>query len=267
MSTAAALARSCHLGPSIAVTSIALLLGISAELEAASLVLVGATVLVGQLSIGWSNDWLDATRDLAAGRTDKPTATGSIRPSTLRVAALSAGSLALPLSLLAGWPGGWHLLLVGSGWAYNVRLKMSAWSPVPYAVGFGALPLYVLAVAGVAAQWWMPASGAALGVAAHFANAAPDVEQDRALGVFGLPQRIGARPSLITALALLACVGGVLLTQLGLDGPGLALAGALVALPLMVGTTLVLLGRIGRPAFSLVMVAAVVDVALLVVAT
>jgi 4-hydroxybenzoate polyprenyltransferase len=227
---------------------------------------VGATVLVGQLSIGWSNDWLDAARDVAAERADKPTAAGSVAPATLRLASLWAGVLSVPLSLLSGWSGVWHLLLVASGWAYNVELKKSIWSPVPYAVGFGALPVYVTAVAGESVRWWLPVAGGLLGVAAHFANAAPDVAQDRALGVLGLPQRIGARGSLVVALVLLGCAGGVLLSQAGLSGPVLVLGSALVVLPLIVGSVLVVRGRIGRPAFTVVMVAAVVDVALLVIA-
>ncbi|MCZ3386784.1 MAG: UbiA family prenyltransferase [Actinomycetia bacterium] len=266
MSGAVALLRSCHPGPTAAVTVIAALLGVSAGLSGGLLLAVIAAVLVGQLSIGWSNDWLDAGRDAAAGRTDKPAATGLVEPSTLRAAALWSGALSAPISLATGWGGGWHLLLVASGWAYNLGLKGTAWSPVPYAVGFAALPVYVTAVAGVGAPWWVPASGGTLGVAAHFANAAPDVEQDRAFGIRGLPQRIGARSSLVVALALLGCVGGVLLTQIGLNGLSLVLAFALVALPLIVGTTLIVQDRIGRPAFTVVMVAAVLDVALLLAA-
>ena len=266
MTRAAALARSCHPGPTVAVTSIAVLLGVSANLSGGLLFLVGATVLVGQLSIGWSNDWLDAERDAAAERADKPTTTGSIAPTTLRTAALCSLVLSLPLSLLAGVSGAWHLLLVGSGWAYNVRLKMTAWSPMPYAVGFAALPAYVLSVAGAESQWWLPASGGLLGVSAHFANAAPDVVEDRAAGVWGLPQRIGARGSLAIALVLLGSVGALLLTQATLSGPGLALGCLVVSLPLVVGSVLVVRGRIGRPAFTMVMVAALADVALLVIA-
>ena len=153
MSKAVALAGSCHPGPTVAVTSIAVLLGISVSLSGRLLFLVGLTVLVGQLSIGWSNDWLDAERDAAAVRADKPTTTGSIAPSTLRTAALGSLVLSVPLSLVVGVTGVWHLLLVASGWAYNVGLKKTAWSPAPYAVGFAALPVYVLAVAGAGAQW------------------------------------------------------------------------------------------------------------------
>ncbi len=266
MSRVIALAGSCHPGPTIAVTSVAVLLGVSADLRGALLLLVGVTVLVGQLSIGWSNDWLDADRDAAAARTDKPTTTGSISPSTLRAAALSSLALSLPLSMIAGWSGAWHLLLVASGWAYNLGLKKTIWSPVPYVTGFGALPLYVLAVAGVNGQWWPAVAGGLLGLSAHFANVAPDVAEDRASGVWGAPQRIGARGSLIVALVLLGSVGALLLAELQLSGAAMFLSGALVLLPLVGGSVLVARNRIGKPVFTLVMVAAVADVVLLLLA-
>jgi len=39
---------------------------------------VTIAVLLGQLSIGWQNDWTDAERDRAAGRADKPISAGEI---------------------------------------------------------------------------------------------------------------------------------------------------------------------------------------------
>jgi 4-hydroxybenzoate polyprenyltransferase len=262
-----ALASASHPGPTVAVTTVAVLLGVSAQLAGSQLLVVAATVLVGQLSIGWSNDWLDAGRDASAGRTDKPAADGAVSVMAVRRAAWVAGVLVVPLSLAVGWVGTWHLVLVASGWAYNLGLKGTPWSPAPYAVGFAALPVYVEAVAGTPASWWLATSGGLLGAAAHFANAAPDVAQDRQLGVLGMPQRIGARRSLVVALALLALVGGLLLTRIDTDGAQLAAAALVVALPVLGGTGLVVANRIGRPAFILVMVAAVVDVALLVVAS
>lgn len=264
MSGLFALVRACHLGPTVAVTFIAILLGVSAHLSGLLLLLVGITVLVGQLSIGWSNDWLDADNDAVSGRSDKPTTTGSISPRTLRLAALWAVAITVPVSLLVGRPGWWHLLLVASGWAYNAGLKKRAWSPVPYAVGFAALPLYVMGVAEVVAPLWLPLAGGLLGVAAHFANAAPDVVQDRKLGVLGLPQRIGARAALGVALVLLGAVGAVLLIEGQLRGARLLLGIVAVVVPVIAGAVLVARGQIGRSAFTLVMVAAVVDVALLV---
>ena len=63
-----ALAGACHPAPTVAVTAVAVLLSVGVGLEGADLVLLGLAVLTGQLSIGWSNDALDASRDAAAGR-------------------------------------------------------------------------------------------------------------------------------------------------------------------------------------------------------
>src|SRR4051794_41833172 len=69
---------SCHPGPALAVTVVATLLAVAAGAPAGTVVLVAAAFGVGQLSIGWSNDWLDAARDVAGGRTDKPGAAGAV---------------------------------------------------------------------------------------------------------------------------------------------------------------------------------------------
>jgi len=261
-----ALVRACHPGPTIAVTTIAVLLGVSVSSERSLLLVVGVTVLVGQLSIGWSNDWLDVARDTSAGRTDKPAASGQLSIGALRSAALGAGVLSVPLSLIPGWSGAWHLVLVGSGWAYNLGLKGTVWSPLPYVVGFGALPVYVVRVSGSSVPWWMVVAGALLGTAVHFANAAPDVEQDRAAGVWGLPQRIGESRSVLVALAALGAAGIILLGQLSASGVVWVVAVLGVLVPLTAGSVLVAMNRTGRSLFLLVMMAAVVDVALLVVA-
>ncbi|MHA6618356.1 hypothetical protein [Pseudonocardia sp. DLS-67] len=42
------------------------------------MLLVAAAVLAGQVSIGWRGDALDAGRDAAAGRPDKPVDTGAV---------------------------------------------------------------------------------------------------------------------------------------------------------------------------------------------
>jgi 4-hydroxybenzoate polyprenyltransferase len=61
-----------------------------------------AAVLTGQLSIGWSNDLVDAPRDRAVGRTDKPLATGALDERLVRVACVVAVLATVPLSLLCG---------------------------------------------------------------------------------------------------------------------------------------------------------------------
>ena len=63
------------------------------------------------------------------------------------------------------------------------------------------------------APWWLVAAGGALGAAAHLANVAPDIEDDLATGVRGLPHRLGPVPSAITC-AVLAILCFVLLLGL-----------------------------------------------------
>jgi len=53
---------------------------------------VTGTVFTDQLSIGWSNDYLDAERDRAVLRSDKPVATGAIEPRVAGIAAVVASS-------------------------------------------------------------------------------------------------------------------------------------------------------------------------------
>jgi 4-hydroxybenzoate polyprenyltransferase len=63
--------------------------------------------------------------------------------------------------------------------------------------------------------WWAIAAGALLGVAAHLANVLPDLGEDAATGVRGLPHHLGARGTAVTAAALLLGASAVILF-----GPG-----------------------------------------------
>ncbi|MGY1747490.1 UbiA family prenyltransferase [Blastococcus sp. SYSU D00695] len=261
-----ALVLATHPGPAVAVTVVATLLAVAAGVQAGRVVLVFLAVLAGQASIGWSNDWLDADRDRAVARADKPVVQGAVDPVLLRTAALAAAAVAVVLSLLLGpAPGLLLLVLVVSGWAYNAGLKRTAASVVPYVTGFGLLPAGVVAAAPgtPAAPWWLVAAGGALGAAAHLANVAPDVEEDLATGVRGFPHRIGPRASAAAGAALLFAASLVLV--LGPDGPPtpagwacLALAAPAVAVAALSGTE-----RFRRLAFPAVMLLTVLDVVLL----
>jgi 4-hydroxybenzoate polyprenyltransferase len=97
------------------------------------------------------------------------------------------------------------LVGVACGWAYNLGVKSTWWSWAPYAIAFGLLPTWVFA-AQAGAPWappWMTAAASILGVSAHLVNAAPDIDEDRAHGIRGLPQRWGPTRSILVALALL----------------------------------------------------------------
>src|SRR3954447_25970224 len=96
------MALATHLGPTLAVTVVATLLAVAAGTATGRAALVGVAVLAGQASIGWSNDGLDADRDLAVGRADKPVVQGAVTAHALRTAALCAAALAVVLSLALG---------------------------------------------------------------------------------------------------------------------------------------------------------------------
>ncbi|MGA4846149.1 UbiA family prenyltransferase [Streptomyces sp. G5(2025)] len=208
-----ALLRSCHPGPALAVTVFVAALAVAAGRGGPGSVAVAAAVLAGQLSVGWCNDAADARRDAACERPDKPVATGELSPRAAAAAAVTALTLCVPLSLLSGAAAGTaHLGMVAAGWAYNLRLKHTVLSPLPYAMAFGALPAFV--TLGPPAPswpaWWAVAAGALLGVGAHLVNVLPDIEDDLATGVRGLPQRLGGPACRwLAPFVMLAAVGVV----------------------------------------------------------
>ena len=246
-------------------TAIATALAVSAGLGARA-VLVAAVFLTGQLSVGWSNDWIDAARDLRTGRRDKPVARGELPVRVVRMAALSAAALCVPLSLALGLRAGLlHLAAVAAAWAYNARLKSTLLSWAPYAFAFGAVPSIVtLASEGsVLAPWWATGAGALLGVGAHLCNVLPDLEEDLATGVRGLPHVLGPRRSAALAAGLLL-TAAVLLSV----GPGRPGAAALATVLLAAGVSawgLLRARRAGsRDAFRAAILVAALCVGLLV---
>ena len=165
------------------------------------------------------NDYLDRDRDVRVHRADKPVVAGTLAPATLRTATAVAAVAVVPLSLLSGWlAGSLHLVAVASAWSYNLWLKATALSVLPYAVSFGLLPAFVTAgLPGHPVYGWLVAAGALLGAGAHFANVLPDIDDDLATGVRGLPHRLGATGSRIAAGTLLAAASLVL--AVGPPGP------------------------------------------------
>ncbi|MDX3684697.1 MULTISPECIES: UbiA family prenyltransferase [unclassified Streptomyces] len=211
----AGLALSCHPGPVVAVTGLATALAVSSGPAHGRWVLVGAAVLAGQLSVGWCNDAFDAVRDAGAARPGKPVARGAVGRGTVWGAAFTALFLCAVLSFACGAAAGAaHMTGVVAAWAYNLRLKGTALSWLPYAIGFGSLPcLVALSLPGSPwPAWWAVAAGALLGVAAHLGDVLPDIEEDLRAGVRGLPQRLGpARVRRLLPAPLVAATAVLLL--------------------------------------------------------
>lgn len=257
-----ALIKACHPGPTAVVTAAGCALGAGAGRGATGTLLVGAAVLAGQLSIGWSNDWIDRARDRAVGRPDKPLSGDTVSPRTVAVAAFAALGLCVPLSLASGVPAGVvHLAAVACGWLYNLRLKSTVVSPLPFAVAFGLLPAFVtLGLPGRPwPAWWAVAAGALLGMGAHFANVLPDLPEDILLGVRGLPQRLGATGARVGAASLLVAASGVIALAPE-PGAGLITVGGLGAVALVLAAGLLAARRsVRRAAFAVTVAVAAID--------
>lgn len=243
MSTGALL-RASHWQPTLAVTAIATALAVSAG-RGPSSVWVALAVLSGQLTVGWSNDYLDRHRDRQGKRLDKPIVAGEIGEDTVRRAATIALILCVPLSFASGVAAGAvHLSAVAAALAYNAGLKSTMASAVPYAYAFGALPAFVtLGLTGSPAPpVWAVAASSLMGVGAHFVNTLPDRAADELTGVRGLPQRLPANLAVVIGVAFLS-VGALLITLAPPGNPSTtAMLFVVVALGIaaaVVGATLV----------------------------
>lgn len=208
-----ALARACHLLPTVAVTSMITLLGWGMGWPLSRLAGLAAVVLAGQLSVGWSNDAHDAEVDRQASRLDKPVVQGVLEERRLWwLASLLLVASAIGSWMVAGWLGGsFHVLALFAAWAYNLRLSRTTWSWLAYAVAFGSVPAFLsYGMDGGAPPWWMVAVVALIGVSGHLSNAAPDVMRDTDAGVGGLAVRLGADRSSQLCWTLLALASAVL---------------------------------------------------------
>jgi 4-hydroxybenzoate polyprenyltransferase len=246
--------------PSHAVTAVVTALAIAAGIHARS-PLLAAAVLCGQLSVGWSNDAIDAPLDARAQRPDKPIAVGAISRTTVSWCAVAALVADVPLSLALGRRAGLaHLAAVALAWTYNLGLKRTVASVVPYTVAFALVPVVVAAMlaGNPDPRVSIVVAGAACGIAAHFANTVGDVTEDAMTGVRGLPQRVGPAGSTVVAggfvaVAILVAAGANVLTL----GAAVVDVGIALVLPLAVRVP-----RARRLAFRLVLLA----VAILVIA-
>ncbi|SMH27890.1 4-hydroxybenzoate polyprenyltransferase [Rathayibacter oskolensis] len=262
------LLASSHPGPTLTVTVLATVIAAASGHPLGTVLLVALAVLAGQLSIGLANDWIDADRDRAVGRADKPVALGRISVGAVRAAAFGTAAAAVVLSLLLGPVAAVaHLVLVGAGWAYDAGLKRTAWSVAPFVVAFGLLPVVAVAAGGgQLPAWWAIATGAVFGVAIHCTNVLPDLVDDAATGVRGFPHRLGLRLSGVVAFgSLVVAAVLVLLGQLVGDEPvrgvGVALAAvgtAAVVVLAALGIRLVTTGPPTRTLFRLVIIASLV---------
>jgi 4-hydroxybenzoate polyprenyltransferase len=253
-----------HPVPAVSVTALVSLVVAARGAGASTVAWVVASAAAGQASVGWSNDYLDRVEDARVRRREKPLVAGTVSPPTLARAAPVAFAASVTLSVPLGVP---EALVMGaavaSAWTYNLWLKRTAASWVPYAVSFGLVPLYAWVVTDAVPPPWLVLVGAWLGVSAHLTNVLPDLEADRALGRRGLPHRLGVQGSLASACVLLVAALAVALAGSGAwrdATTGISLAAA--AAVLLIAAVFVSVRRgYARAGFYLTIVAAAAIVA------
>lgn len=190
------------------------------------------TMLAAQFAIGIANDLADRPLDRAT-KGDKPLASGAVNPTS------AAGLLALALLGAALGAASFGLaslatvaLGTGLGLAYDLGLKRTALSWLPYLLALPLAPIWVWVALGRFGPrlLWLYPLGASLFLALHLANALADYAGDTAAGVRGIAQRLG-RGAAINVLWVAALLPLALASALGLLlpyrwerlGPALAL--------------------------------------------
>ena len=201
-----ALAKASHFGPTLIVTSISWFFAAYYWWEGPAY-LIAFGVFTGQLVVGWSNDLYDFADDQKHNRLNKPLVAGTITPNYL----MKWLRFMVPFSFVAnllgplGFKGGLvYMFGISMGVAYNFYFKFNVFSWLPFALAFAALPSCIAISKDITPPVWMWLGGALLGSAAHFINVIKDIDQDRASGIGGAPQRIGKRNSIFVAVLLIA---------------------------------------------------------------
>jgi len=198
------LLKASHFGPTVLVVTITYVLS-RTQFSASDSLFIAFAVLMGQFFVGWSNDLIDFPRDSAALRLKKPLVAGTITEATLKISIGVALLGALIVSLVSplGVNGtAIHFLGLLSATAYNLKLKSTVLSVLPYMVSFGALPWAIYVAAGTKPPTWIVLGFVLISSAFHFLNVLKDLESDIAQGVLGLPQVLGRKKSIVIAILL-----------------------------------------------------------------
>lgn len=224
-----------HPFPSLLDGLVTAVLALVAGASSSRAALLGAAMVAFQVSIGTVNDLNDAERD-RGHKPSKPLPLGLVERRTAIVVAVAGLLVGLGLSAVAGpWVLAVGVAGVLTGYVYDFRLKGTAWSWLPFAVGLPLLPVY----AWVGASGRIPAAFAILvpvaiaaGGAVALLNGLVDIDRDRAAGVVTAAVRLGPRRARATAAGLLALIAIVVAGSLLAIGAGVgawAVAGLGVA--------------------------------------
>ena len=227
-----------HPGPSLATTAAAVAFGLlfGIRLGDPRLGLIAVTMLMSQLSISVMNEWADRERDLAALR-PRPVAMGRVPARLALWLAIVLGLAAVPGALAFG-PSSLALVIfgIGLGWTYDLIMKPTSWSFVPFAIAFPLLAVWVGIISGRPIATLLPLllAAAPLAVAIHLADSIPDEAADAAAGTRTLAIGLGRSGAIRVMQAMLLLGSAVVVASL----LGRLLLSALLALAAVLGTAL-----------------------------
>jgi 4-hydroxybenzoate polyprenyltransferase len=182
-----------------------------------------------QFAIGIANDLADAPAD-AVGKPAKPIPAGLLTRLQAGAALCAAGAAGLLSAASVGVPA----LVVGivglaDGFLYDLRLKGTTLSWVPFAAGVALLPVYGWVGATGSwpvALWGVVAMALLAGMTLALANALADLERDRHSGVRSVATALGRDRTLALDGALMLAVQMIALATsltIGLNDRALAL--------------------------------------------
>jgi len=192
----------------------------------------GLAMTLLQLGIGSTNDVVDAPRD-AGLKPGKPIPAGFVgRRAAIVVAAACFGGGLVLAAAIGAWVGLLAIVVIAIGLAYDLRLKGTAWSWLPFAIGIPILPMFGWAAAArplPAAFLVLVPAAVAGGAALAIGNALVDLERDRAAGVTSIAATLGVERATATATTLFVAIWAAAV------GSALAAAGASLAVALIGG--------------------------------
>jgi 4-hydroxybenzoate polyprenyltransferase len=234
-----------HPGPSLLVTVVLVAIAGLAERRVPDgllvVQLVGAMLPV-QLCIGVINDVVDLPAD-AVAKPHKPLVLGVIARSTAAWVGVALGATGLAVAATINLETlGLDALALGAGLAYDLGLRRTPLSWVPWWGGMAVLPLEGYASVGSIPSRLLvliPLSGL-IAMGLHFANALPDLDGDRLAGRRSLPVLVGAERSRLAGPLWIGAAGVIALLLAGpLGQAGLALFGGVALLGIAVATVTV----------------------------
>lgn len=203
--------RMFHPFPSLVVTAVTIAIALIAipSPPVGTTAVLAVSMLCYQLAIGVANDLVDARDDTAAKPWKAiPRGVVSRRQALTGVVALAGAGMGVS-SVLRGEA--WIVGMAGlaCGLAYDVQLKRTVFSWLPFAIAIPLIPVWVF-LAFDRWHWLLWASfplGALLGLALHLANQAPDVPKETA--VRGLAHHLGTERAANLALGLFGLAGAL----------------------------------------------------------